>query len=163
VLPGIAPGYLIAHEIAHQWFGNSVTPTDWRHIWLNEGFATYAEWLYAAERYNTPRTPHRQFRFLYDIYGPKAPFWRIPPGDPGTAANLFATPIYDRGAMAVHALRLQVGDRAFFTILRRWARQNAYGSVTTSDFRELAERVSGQRLGRLFRVWLHLPEKPSGY
>jgi len=163
VLPGSAPGYLIAHEIAHQWFGNSVTPTDWRDIWLNEGFATYAEWLYDAERYDTPRTPHRQFRFLYRIYGAKARFWKVPPGDPGSVARLFALPIYDRGAMTLHALRMRVGDRAFFTILRRWARENAYGTVSTRDFRRLAEEVSGKHLGRLFRVWLYTPEKPKGY
>jgi aminopeptidase N len=163
VMPGIAPGYLIAHEIAHQWFGNSVTPEDWSDIWLNEGFATYAEWLWDAERYGRPRTPHRQFSFLYDIYGPQAKFWTIPPGDPGTVGRLFAMPVYDRGAMALHALRLEVGDRAFFRVLRRWATQNAHGTVTTDDFVALAERVSGRQLDRLFRVWLYRAEKPRGY
>jgi aminopeptidase N len=163
VLPGVAPGYLIAHEIAHQWFGNSVTPSDWSDIWLNEGFATYAEWLYDGWRYDEPRTPHRQFRFLYDIYGPKAAFWDTPPGNPKTVSKLFSTPVYDRGAMTLQALRERVGDKAFFTILRRWAAQNAHGSVSTEQFVRLAERVSGKQLDRLFRVWLYVPEKPSGY
>lgn len=163
VLPGFAPGYLIAHEIAHQWFGNSVTPSDWSDIWLNEGFATYAEWLYDAWRYKKPRTPHRQFRFLYEIYGPRAAFWDTPPGDPGSVSRLFASPVYDRGAMTLQVLRERVGDRAFFRILRRWAQANAHGSVTTEDFIALAERVSGKQLDRLFEVWLYTPGKPRGY
>lgn len=153
----------LVHEVAHQWFGDSVSVERWRDIWLNEGFATYAEWLYDAARYSRPRVPHSQFRFLYRIYGPNAAFWKLAPGDPGSVGRLFATPIYDRGAMTLHALRLRVGDRAFFTILRRWARQNAYGSVGTRDFVRLSERVSGKPLKRLFRVWLYVPEKPAGY
>jgi aminopeptidase N len=163
VMPGVAPGYLIAHEIAHQWFGNSVTPADWSDIWLNEGFATYAEWLYDAWRYDEPRTPHKQFRFLYRIYGANAGFWDMPPGNPKTVAKLFSTPVYDRGAMTLQALRERVGDKAFFTILRRWVAQNAHGTVSTEKFVRLAERVSGKQLDRLFRVWLYVPEKPSGY
>lgn len=163
VLPDSAPGYLMAHEIAHQWFGNSVTPRDWGDIWLNEGFATYAEWLYDAWRYDKPRTPHSQFRFLYDIYGPKARFWRIPPGDPGSVTQLFSDPVYDRGAMTLQVLRERVGDRAFFAIARRWASRNAYGSVTTRQFIALSERVSGKQLDGLFRRWLYVPRKPAGY
>ena len=163
VLPGIAPGYLIAHEIAHQWFGNSVTPKDWSDIWLNEGFATYSEWLYDAQRYDKPRTPHRQFRFLYDVYGAKSGFWRTPPGDPGSLGKLFAEPIYQRGAMTLQALRERVGDRDFFRILRRWARVHAHSTVTTQQFVRLSERVSGKQLDRLFRIWLYVPKKPKGY
>ena len=164
VMPGQAPGYLIAHEIAHQWFGNSVTPADWRDIWLNEGFATYAEWLYDAWRYDDPRLPHSQFRFLYDdVYRQGAAFWEHPPGDPGRSGRLFGDPVYERGAMTLQVLRERVGSRAFFTILRRWAQQNAHGSVTTPEFVALAERVSGKQLDRLFQDWLYAPRRPRGY
>lgn len=163
VFAGEAPGYMLSHEIAHQWFGDSVTPEDWSDIWLNEGFATYSEWLYDAWRYKQPRIPRQQFKFLYDIYGPKAAFWRTPPADPGSVNKLFAGPVYDRGAMALQALRERVGDKAFFTILRRWVRNNAHSTANTKDFIALAERVSGKDLHHLFRVWLYLPEKPRGY
>jgi aminopeptidase N len=163
VLPGAAPGYLIAHEIAHQWFGDSVTPRDWRDVWLNEGFATYAEWLYDGWRYKDPGTAHDQFRFLYRAYGAKAAFWKVPPANPGSVGRLFATPVYDRGAMTLQALRERVGSKVFFRILRRWIRQNALASVTTKDFVALSERVSGKELSRFFRVWLYRPEKPRGF
>jgi aminopeptidase N len=130
VLPGIAPGYLIAHEIAHQWFGNSVTPRDWKDIWLNE---------------------------------PKSGYWKTPPGDPGSVGKLFALPIYERGAMTLQVLRERVGDRDFFRILRRWTRQHANGTVTTKQFINLAERVSGEKLDGLFRTWLYTPRKPKRF
>ena len=85
-------------------------------------------------------------------------------GSPISKVNrLFAMPVYHRGAMTLQALRERVGDKAFFTILRRWAGQNEGGSVTTRDFKALAERVSGRQLDHLFRVWLYEPEKPRGY
>ncbi len=163
VFPGYAPDYLVLHEIAHQWFGNSVTPGDWKDIWLNEGFATYLEWLYDAERYDDPRLPQSQFNFYYRIYKANARFWKLPPGDPGSADKLFAVPVYDRGAMTLHALRMKVGSKAFFRILRRWARQNEHGTVSTRDFIQLSERVSGRQLDRFFKIWLYTPEKPKGY
>ena len=163
VMPFRAPSYLITHEIAHQWVGNSVTPRDWKDIWLNEGFATYTEWLWDAERFDKPATPQRQFDFLYEIYGPKSSFWETPPANPGSVNKLFALPVYNRGAMALQALRMRIGSHDFRTVLHRWAQQNAGRTVTTGDFKTLAERVSGRQLDGLFRTWLYVPEKPKGY
>lgn len=164
VLPGgRPPSWLITHEIAHQWLGNSVTPRDWKHIWLNEGLATYMEWLWDAHRYDAPRIPRQQFNFLYGTYRKSSWFWKTPPGNPGSADQLFAAPVYERGAMAVHALRMRVGDRAFFRILRAWAQNKAHSTVATRDLKNLAERISGKQLDRLFRRWVFAPRKPTGY
>ncbi|MGH3331675.1 MAG: M1 family metallopeptidase [Nocardioidaceae bacterium] len=158
-----APAWLQVHELSHQWFGDSVTPKDWRDIWLNEGFATYAEWLWEAKARKAPAAPRRNFDFYYDIYGPSAGFWKRPPGDPGSVDHLFGMPVYIRGAMTLQALRMKVGSKSFFRIMRLWAQQNEYGSVTTGDFKRLAERVSGRQLDHLFKVWLYTGEKPMGY
>jgi aminopeptidase N len=163
VYPESAPAWLMVHELAHQWFGNSVTPRDWSDIWLNEGFASYAEWLWQAKLSKQRHAERRIFNFYYQIYGPRSSLWKVAPGDPGRPRRLFHEAMYLRGAMTLQALRMEVGRGDFFRILRLWARQNRHGSVTTRDFRRLAEEVSGEQLDRLFRVWLYTPGKPRGY
>ncbi|MFH8801866.1 M1 family metallopeptidase [Streptomyces sp. NPDC017936] len=147
----------LVHESAHQWFGDSVSLTSWKDIWLNEGFATYAEWLY-AEQHGGARA-QTAFDALYATPADDA-LWAVPPGDPG-GAHLFDTPVYARGAMTLHTLRTAVGDRAFFRVLRTWAAEHRHGNGTTDQFRRLAERVSGKGLDALFRTWLHLRGKPD--
>ncbi|HEX2275046.1 MAG TPA: M1 family aminopeptidase [Acidimicrobiales bacterium] len=148
---------LVVHELAHQWFGDSVTPTVWRDIWLNEGFATYAEWLWTERSGGT--TADQQFNSWYAIAADQ-PFWQVRPGDPG-AARLFHPAVYLRGAMTLHALRTTVGSRLFFNILRDWANEHRYGHGTTQQFVDLAERISGCQLDNLFQRWLYQPGKPT--
>ncbi|HEX4812527.1 MAG TPA: M1 family metallopeptidase, partial [Nonomuraea sp.] len=158
IYPRVPSESLLAHELAHQWFGNSVTPTLWRDIWLNEGFATYAEWLWADRR--GARTLQASFDAAY---APAADdeFWQTPPADPGGPQNLFHDPVYDRGAMTLHMLRREVGDTAFFAILRAWAADHRYGNADTAALIALSERVSGKQLDALFDAWLFEPGKPT--
>jgi aminopeptidase N len=151
----------VAHETAHQWFGDSVTPSSWRDIWLNEGFATWAEWLW--KQHTGGKTAHERFRELYRTPARKTSFWNPPPGDPGSASNLFAGSIYDRGAMTLEALREKIGDATFRGVLRKWLAEHRYGNAQTSDFVALAEAESARDLGAFFQAWLYTPGKPTSW
>jgi aminopeptidase N len=153
--PGVDASWVIVHELAHQWYGDSVSVNDWKEIWLNEGFATYAEWLWHDAK--GERTAQRTFDNLYAQADAK--MWAVPPGDPGEA-DLFGSSVYDRGAMTLHALRVTVGDAAFFAILKAWAADKANGNGTTPEFIALAERISGKQLDTLFQDWLYGKKRP---
>jgi hypothetical protein len=148
---------VVVHELAHQWYGDSLAVERWQHIWLNEGFATYAEWLW-SEREGLG-TVQENFDFWYGLIPDDDPFWAVTIGDPGSG-NEFDFSVYVRGAMTLQQLRLAVGDRDFFRILKRWARSQAGGNVSTDEFIRLAEKISGQDLDALFDTWLFTPTKP---
>ena len=149
---------LVVHENAHQWFGDSVALAEWKHMWLNEGFATYAEWLW-GEREGLGTT-QEVFDFFYNDIPADDPFWDVVIGDPGIPF-LFNGAVYVRGAMTLQALRNEVGDQDFFRILRTWAARKAGGNGTTGQFIALAERISGEQLDNLFDVWLFTAGKPT--
>ncbi len=150
--------YVIAHENAHQWFGDSVSVAGWRNIWLNEGFARYVEWLFSEAQ--GEGTAQELFDFTYGSRPADSPFWQVLPGDPGPA-NQFSIAIYDRGAMALHQLRRTVGDEMFLHILRDWAASRRYGNGTIEQFEALAEQLSGKSLSGLFTRWLFTPGRPD--
>jgi aminopeptidase N len=158
VVPGVST---IVHEIAHQWFGNAVTPEQWPDIWLNEGFATWSEWIY-DERFNGV-TAQSVFDDLYaaDWTHEDFEYLNVPPGNVGGAAQLFSGTVYDRGAMTLQALREKVGDDRFFRILRTWYGKYRYENATTADFVEIAESVSRQQLDAFFDEWLYQEGKPT--
>jgi aminopeptidase N len=138
---------VVAHELAHQWFGDSVSIARWKDIWLNEGFATYAEWLWTA--HEGGQSEQATFDKTYDRFR-----WEVPPGDPGVR-ELFGNAVYRRGAMAVHGLRVTIGDEAFFRLLKTWTSQKRNGNASTEDFIATAERVSGRSLQPFFKAWLY--------
>ncbi len=149
---------VVVHELSHQWYGDSVSVHYWADIWLNEGFATYAEWMW-SEREGLG-TAQEIFDGTYAAIPADDPFWTLTIGDPGPD-DLFDGQVYTRGGMTLHALRMTVGDDAFFTILRKWASMKRGGNGSIAEFIKLSEHVSGQDLGALFDAWLYTPTKPA--
>ena len=158
--PGGLDTPTLVHEMAHQWYGDSVTLRDWHDIWLAEGFATYTEWLWGAA--HGGHTPAQRFDSLYAKPADDA-LWHPAPTEFTDPADLFGSPEYNRGAMTLQVLRERVGSKDFFAILRAWARAHRHGNVRTAQFIALAERISGDDLGGLFSDWLRQDGKPAGY
>jgi aminopeptidase N len=146
---------LIAHELAHQWFGNSVTAAQWRDIWLHEGFACYAEWLW-SERSGGPTADE-----LADFHHTQL---RAKPqdlllADPG-ARDMFDDRVYKRGALTLHALRGRLGSDKFFALLKDWASRHRHGTAVTEDFTGLAANYSSEPLRPLWDAWLYSTAVP---
>ena len=147
---------LVAHELAHQWFGNSVGLARWQDIWLNEGFACYAEWLW-SEASGGPSADDLARRHHAELAAQPQDLLLADPGP----ARMFDDRVYKRGALALHALRAALGDAAFVDLLRDWAAAHRHGLVTTDDFRAV---VAGRSQTDLLEAWLdrlRLPSLPS--
>ncbi|MFG3497459.1 M1 family metallopeptidase [Streptomyces sp. NPDC047928] len=149
---------VVVHELAHQWYGDSVSVHGWKDIWLNEGFARYSQWLWSE--HEGEGTAQELADHVYATRAADDPFWTVRPGDPGPD-NQFHIAVYDRGALALQALRNEIGDAAFFAILKGWPAERAHGNAEVGDFVAYAERVSGRPLAALFDTWLYQPSKPG--
>lgn len=153
-LPGPTSTGILVHELAHQWFGDSVTPKSWRDIWLSEGFAEYAEWLWAEDMDGVPA------RRAFDRAYADEENWAFAPAEPPTAADISGRPVYGRGAMVLHQLRLAVGDGTFFALVRDWTRAYRHGNASTADFTAFAQKRTERDLTALWDDWLYGSERP---
>ena len=150
---------VVAHELAHQWFGDSVTPATWRDIWLNEGFATFGELLWVEEEYGAAAM-EAYAKTLHTALGGQT---LRPISDPGVG-ELFAAGVYWRGGLTLYALRKEVGDDLMKDILTTYHARFRHGNAATADFIAVAEEVSGRDLGAFFAAWLDevpLPPYPA--
>ncbi len=132
----------------------------WPDIWLNEGFATWSQWI-DDERHGGP-SAQESFDELYAL-PPDDGFWSPAPAALEGPAQLFDAAVSDRGAMTLQALRGKVGEETFFSILRAWYAENRFGNVSTADFVVLCERESWQQLGDFFETWLYTPGRPDSW
>ena len=153
---------LLAHEIAHQWYGDAVTETDWPHLWLSEGFATYLTQLYLEDAYGRERRRigmrnARRWVVQFAEANPAEPLVDTTYADP---TELLNTNPYQKGAWVLHMLRHQVGDSTFWDGLRRYYDTYRHQNASTADFQQVMETASGQSLGWFFDQWTRRPGQP---
>lgn len=153
---------IMVHELSHQWFGDSVSPRTWSDLWLNEGHATWYEALYAEEVGHKPMEARMKAAYAASDgwraaggppAAPKAP-------DPGHKISIFRPNVYDGAALALYALRQEIGRPAFERLERSWVSLHRDGTATTADFERLASRISGRDLSGFFEGWLYGKKTP---
>ncbi|WP_051900809.1 M1 family metallopeptidase [Streptomyces aureus] len=164
VFPGAPDTATLVHELAHQWFGDSVTPKSWKDMWLNEGFATYAEWLWQEDHGGD--SAQEIFESLYkgEYYEPvdSSEVWAFPPADPPSAAQISDPPVYYRGAMVLQKIRQLVGDDTFYDIVQGWTAAHRHANADTAEFTAYVEKAAPDKdFGGIWKDWLYGKGKPA--
>jgi len=152
---------IVAHELAHQWFGDKITCKDWHHIWLNEGFATYSESAYLESVYGFNSY---QNSIAAEMSSAKTAIGSIWVQDISSVGQIFSSSrSYAKGAVVLHMLRGVVGTETFYNILRTYAADTtlAYDVAVTEDFQKIAESVSGMDLEYFFSEWIYGENYPK--
>ncbi|MGR4877839.1 M1 family aminopeptidase [Streptomyces sp. LARHCF249] len=135
----------------------------WKDMWLNEGFATYAEWLWTEDQGGTMAQQEFDTFLAGDTEVDEAADsdWdAFPPADPPGPEHISGNPVYYRGAMVLHRIRQEVGDGKFFALVRDWAAEHRHGNASTADFTAFAERRTGHDLTKVWDVWLYGEARP---
>ncbi|MER6787603.1 M1 family metallopeptidase [Streptomyces sp. NPDC000658] len=161
VFPGAPDMETLVHEIAHQWFGVSVTPKSWRDMWLSEGLATYAEWVWKEDEGGA--TAEESFTALYDHGTDRfEDLWDFPPAKPPGAAYISDPPVYQRGAMVIHRIRQALDDDdAFYDLLWGWAAAHRHGAAGTDDFTAYVEKQAPDvDFDEIWTDWLYGEGRP---
>ncbi|GGX47160.1 metallopeptidase [Streptomyces fructofermentans] len=165
VFPGAPSLGLLVHELAHQWYGDSVTPESWRDMWLNEGFATYAEWLWQEEHGGYSAQQIFELIHAGDWFDSRAEsdaVWAFPPGRPPSPGQISDPPVYEGGAMVLHKIRQKVGDGRFRSLLKGWAAAHRYGNADTADFTAYVEKLApDEDFSEIWRDWLYGKGRPD--
>lgn len=153
---------LIAHEIAHQWFGNSASEGNWHHVWLSEGFATYLTDMYLEAQYGRERFVNRMKDERKRVVAYATTAW-VPIVNPAIEDynQLLNANSYQKGAWVLHMLRHKIGDEKFKAGLRAYYQQFKFGNALTKDFKDVMETTSGLDLGRFFTQWIFQPGHPQ--
>ncbi|MGI9020993.1 MAG: M1 family metallopeptidase [Solirubrobacterales bacterium] len=161
IYPGPPGPVLVAHELAHQWFGNQITPADWSEIWLNEGFATWGEWWWQEQ---AGPSADQSLDALCSA-GPASSVWDPPPGSVDQPEEMFADGVYERGAGALQALRELIGEPDFSAVLAAWTARDPYDPATTEEFKQLVKDSTAtpdQAVEDHFFDWVTDDGKPQG-
>ena len=156
--PNVKDDYLIIHEAAHEWWGNSVTAKDMAHAWLQEGFATYAELMFIENKYGHDAYLEETLRKEFGVFN----IWPVVGYNDINDNTFIGGDIYDKGALFLHSLRSTIdNDSLFFKIIRTFAERNRYKMVETKDFLNIVNEFTEKDFGPLFEAYLYRTQVPT--